>query len=129
MTKHSLAFGYALVLFFGTVGLWRIAVEPRIHTENYLHIRRGMSQAEVEELLGGPPGNYGSSSPRWTPPGPTPAPPLGSVERVWRDDSNRIAIQFDIEGRVVGHYWQSRLKNAPTDVRIAGHRIRRWLGL
>jgi hypothetical protein len=85
----------------------------RLAHENYPLVRLGMSQAEVEGLLGGPPGNfgrYGGGATGMTLEGYL-APP-GAVERVWCDDSNRLEIYFDAEERVVGlhrraAYWQS----------------------
>jgi hypothetical protein len=62
-----------------------------------------MTQAEVEQLLGGPPGYYGNVT------GGTIAEsmkkelytsPPGSVEKIWYDDHNRFEIWFDHEGRV-----------------------------
>lgn len=44
------------------VGVWSLGgspTGPRLRVENYPEVRVGLSQAEVEELLGGPPGNYG----------------------------------------------------------------------
>jgi hypothetical protein len=77
----------------------------RLAHENYPLVRLGMSQAEVEELLGGPPGNYGryaNGKSMMTLEGYI--PPAGAAERVWCDDSNRLEIYFDAEGRVVGHH-------------------------
>jgi hypothetical protein len=78
----------------------------RLATENYSLIRPGMTQAEVEELFGGPPGNYG----RYLPPetfsliGYSVHQRLNwSVALDWYDDSHYFEILFDANGRVVGH--------------------------
>jgi hypothetical protein len=90
----------------GANGAWLwLRLDHRLLVKNFTLIRIGMSQSEVEELLGGPPRNYGSiitgggmiSEEGYR------SPP-GSVERIWCDDSNRFEIFFDSQGRVVGHH-------------------------
>jgi HAMP domain-containing protein len=41
------------------VGGWLLRPHTRIGQETYLKINNGMTQAEIEALIGGPPGNYG----------------------------------------------------------------------
>jgi hypothetical protein len=101
--------------------LWHFAdtmVDRRLASENYSMIRDGMSQAKVEELLGGPPRNYGryfngggvmTMEGYWAPP--------GAVERIWCDDSNRFEIYFDPEGRVIGHHRRFGYSQEPPEYR------------
>jgi hypothetical protein len=82
-----------------------------------------MSQAEVEALLGGPPGNYGRylrGKASMTTEGVI-APP-GSVERVWCDDSNRLEVYFDGQGRMVGYHKRASYRQMPPD----GFVVRLW---
>jgi hypothetical protein len=78
-----------------------LALRTRLRVENLGKVRVGMTQAEVEDLLGGPPGNYGMSG--------------GSVEtsasisdrtgtvlrmgRIWRGDGVTILVWF-ADGKV-----------------------------
>jgi hypothetical protein len=81
---------------------------------NYPQVRLGMPQAEVERLLGGPPGNYGRY-----PGGRTDMTmegylsPSGAIERVWCDDSSRFEIYFDADGRVVGNHRRAGYSQEP----------------
>lgn len=66
-----------------------------------------MSQADVELLFGGPPGNYGNpelNDRLQTLEGVT-APP-GSIEKLWFDDYNQFELYFNPSGRLVG--WHKR---------------------
>jgi hypothetical protein len=74
----------------------------RFHPENQGAIRPGMTLQQVEDLLGGPPGDYGLfwfGSGMMTQEGVI-APP-GSTEMVWFNDDQRIEVHFDKQGRVV----------------------------
>jgi hypothetical protein len=69
---------------------------PRgLRAENYPLVREGLTRAEVEELLGGPPGNYGRYSTRsgWMTTEGSFGPP-GSVEEVWCGDGNQFEVYF-----------------------------------
>jgi hypothetical protein len=85
----------------------------RLRSENYAQIQIGMTQAEVEELLGAPPGDYGKflferpgfpsletledftrRFPRWR---------YLSRAETWVDDRNRIVIWFDADNVVCAH--------------------------
>jgi hypothetical protein len=86
---------------------WQFNIQIRgrrlVH-ENYTLVRMGMSQAEVEELLGGPPGNYGHTGTNPIMSAEGYRVPSGAVERIWCDDSNRFEIYFDAAGLVIGHH-------------------------
>jgi hypothetical protein len=106
--------------------LWHLGCPvsaKRLAAENYSLIRLGMSQAEVEGLLGGPPGNYGryaGGDGLMTAEGYM-APP-GSVERIWCDDGNRLEIYFEAGGRVVGHHRRAGYSQTPGE----GPLMRLW---
>jgi hypothetical protein len=90
-----------------TAGLFVILIlagvlRPRLQVANYPSIRPGMTAAQVEEFLGGPPGDYGwwwLGSTFMTQEGSV-APP-GSREAVWFNDDHRIEVSFDDGARVV----------------------------
>lgn len=108
--------------------LWSKPFGPRLLVENYPKVQMGMSQAEVEELLGGPPGNYGryaGGSTMMTEEGYM-SPP-GSVERIWCDDNNRFEIYFDAQNQVVGHHKRAGYKQeSPLSALL--DELRRMLG-
>jgi hypothetical protein len=98
----------------------------QLRPEAFARIKNGMTQAEVERLVGGPPGNYGMWKNGFTtadaviPPGGP-----GSIEERWYDDSHCFVVWFDSNSRVVAvgqRVWHSmppEWLNNP----------RRWLGL
>lgn len=90
-----------LILYFN-----RPKVPARqLAAENFALVRIGMTQAEVEQLLGGPPGNYGRYANRgavMTAEGYINPP--GSIEKIWCDDSHRFEIYFYIREQVVGFH-------------------------
>jgi hypothetical protein len=116
--------GAAVALAGGAWLLWpRPAITTAITLENAAKIQQGMTLAEVEAILGGPPRNeteavgivvnfpegFGGFEP-------------GAL--LWNSDTTICAVLFDRNGRVISH-------NA-----FAAHpyestfdRLRRWLGL
>lgn len=99
--------------------LWHFAdttMERRLASENYSMVRNGMSQSEVEKLLGGPPRDYGQNfcgAGMMTMEGYHEPP--GAVERIWCDDSNRFEIYFNAEGQVVGHHRRAGYRREPPE--------------
>jgi hypothetical protein len=86
-----------------------------------------MTRADVEGLLGGPPGNYGEHAggeSRMSLEGYH-VPP-GAVELVWCDDSIFFMIFFDAKGCVVGHRQAADYRQEPPEGFFA--RLRRALG-
>jgi hypothetical protein len=86
----------------------------QLNRDRFDQIRLGMSQAEVEAILGGPPGDYGRY--RWGTAMMTcegsPQPP-GSVEVAWFDDSSRFEVFFNRQGRVVGSHRRAGFERLP----------------
>ena len=81
----------------------------RLNPDGFEKIQVGMSQAEVEDCLGGPPGRYyptyagagqGMTDEGYLAPGAT-------IEMLWYDDRNRYEIWFDDLGRVAGKHKRS----------------------
>jgi hypothetical protein len=92
----------SLAVVFIPFLLWQfsgLANSRRLATENFPLVRIGMIQDEVEELLGGPPGYYGKPRRDMTL-SLIVGSRCGGVTHLWEDDSNRIAVDFDVNGRV-----------------------------
>lgn len=88
----------------------------QLATENFALVRIGMTRAEVEQLLGGPPGNYGrhaGGGAVMTAEGYI-SPP-GSIEKIWCDDSHRFEIYFDTNGRVVSFHQRAGYSQSPRE--------------
>jgi hypothetical protein len=103
--------------------------QARLNVEGFKHIRNGLTWAEVEELLGGPPGNYGryaGGMSKMTMEGYL-APP-GSIEQIWCDDTNRFEIYFDANDRVVGFHRRAGFLQEPPPARNWLDQLRIWLG-
>src|SRR5215217_3963985 len=86
-------FAVALVIALVLFGVSRL----RFHPESHQVIQPGMTLQQVEDLLGGPPGDYGwfwfgSSMMTKEEAG---VPP-GSTERVWFNDDQRIEVHLTI---------------------------------
>jgi hypothetical protein len=91
---------------------WRAS--HRLRLENVARIQVGMTLQEVEDLLGGPPGDYGMwrfGAGEMTQEGVL-APP-GSTELVWFDDDNRLEIFVDNENKVVAVHRRARWQRRP----------------
>jgi hypothetical protein len=85
--------------------VWLVAVYPFVGAATFAEIELGMTVTEVEELLGGPPGDYRSfvkldvGSLKMHPTNIAVAGAAGWKE--WLCDEGRIWIWFDPEERVV----------------------------
>src|SRR5262249_61031581 len=87
----AIVIAFLLWQFCGPAPSRRLEPSRRLAVENYALVRTGISQAEVEELLGGPPGNYGrfaGGGVHMTMEGYIPGPPPGAGERILWDDSD-----------------------------------------
>jgi hypothetical protein len=82
------------------VGGWLMLPKPRINEESFGRIKIGMTQAQVEEIIGAPPGDYGVSKceldvwhsdsmrlPAWT-------------CKQWLGQHDAITVWLDAEGKV-----------------------------
>jgi hypothetical protein len=118
MQRRKVVWIVSLLALAGTVLLfaWIVSRDAgrRLNRAGLSQLRLGMTQAQVESLLGGPPGNYGRYARGMMTLEGYSAPP-GAVERIWCDDSNRLEIYFDAEGRVVGHHRRARYSQSPPE--------------
>jgi hypothetical protein len=97
------ALGGGVLLAAGLVAYCLLVASsrPPVHADRAAHdrIRVGMTGAEVEALLGGPPGDYTT--------GPCMVTAMGlwaegATYRDWVSDEGSITVAFDPDGRVVG---------------------------
>ena len=109
--------------------LWlACALRPGITQANYERIRVGMTLPEVEDRLGGPPGNYSRIPDKeaglWTidPNRPGLNRQFFIGREVWIGDELAVAVWFDERGRVV------RKESYPTLGRSLLQRLRDLLG-
>jgi hypothetical protein len=111
----------AAVTLAGFVG-W-LAFAPSRHPINlagFEQIREGMPQAEVEDLLGGPPGNYGSNPPL---PFGFGAAPSRRYE-ICQSNEAMILLFSSADGTVAEKRYLD-LSDSDPSLRA---RVRRWLG-
>ncbi len=72
----------------------------RVTRANYGLIVQGMSRAEVDNVLGGPPGVH-STRPVWTPRSIMLDRPPGGTRFQWIGDEADVCVSFDSTGHVV----------------------------
>jgi hypothetical protein len=103
MTGKQMISG-AILVVAAAVALSAFSNRPRFHRENLGHIKVGMTEAEVETLLGVPPGDYGSGKgSRFTTLEGVLVP--NSVRQAtWSDDHVCFEIHFDADDRVCHCY-------------------------
>ena len=113
------------VLFLSSVLLVALCIWlwfPRLRYENYSRIQKGMTQAQVENLLGGPPGNYGFNQiePNLAPFARSSYfPVLPSKSKTWFNDQIQLIIYFDTNGRV-SHQQQQTFNRQLSTEKIVG---------
>lgn len=73
----------------------KVLIEEKINPESFEQISEGLSRVDVEQLLGGPAGNYARRTNRI----------VGAItnfgQEYWRGTYHYIAIVFDAQDRVV----------------------------
>jgi hypothetical protein len=58
MTRARAFVVFVIAVAAAGLGFWLVLPRHRIDREHYLMVKEGMTEEEVEELLGAPPGNY-----------------------------------------------------------------------
>jgi hypothetical protein len=131
--------------FFGvlvlTAAILFVGRADRVTRPNWGSIKKGMTEKEVEAIMGGPCGNY-SKWPRiviaetadgkaFTPagiaifgPGHV---PLGQSLKIWLGEEGRIVTVFGEDGRVVSTMYSETPKQCKGRVREFRSWLRRWI--
>ncbi len=93
---------------------------PLVSREQFQKIEDGMTRAEVEAIIGGPPGDY------------TPGPHLGFTGSFpyatcdsWAGNGGMIWVRFDDTGHA---HWRQFEEITPLDEPSVIDRVRAWLG-
>jgi hypothetical protein len=123
MPRHVylLGVGLALVALALTFTDWALSLPPGVTEANVRRIRPGMTPAEVEALLGGPPVEVGIKS--WNDVGRTLAEWPSGGAWVWNYATGAAWVWMDGAGRVQFAQW---VPNASQPGPFA--RLRAWLG-
>ncbi len=100
----------------------RVFWKPRrVNHHSFDRIEVGMTRAEVQWLLGGPPGiyypTYEGASTRSS--GPAYEGPTGTLALDWWDSTERFTVYFDDEGRVVGKHSPEEWRSTAYTCRLA----------
>ena len=111
-----------LLAGYGTLRL--MAARPNLMPENIKAIKHGMTEQEVETILGAPAGNYSSLRDReaarlrlcYDKPG----------DKIWVDDQMWLGVRFDETGKVTTYDYYRHRRNQ--DKTFLDH-LRRWLGM
>jgi hypothetical protein len=123
----------ASVLFAGFVTLWLTAPKHRITKENFDAIRKGMTEEEVEAILGARAGAYSSLCQTGAYPIGRCGDPVLGIDlrksrggREWVTEEFSGYVLFDESGRVATMYsgYGNRNEN-----RTFLDKFRRWLGM
>jgi hypothetical protein len=87
-----------------------------LYKENFVRVESGMALSEVENLLGGPAGDYGKNCGGrammtcegfFVP---------GATEKIWFDDSTQFEIWFDTDDNVAGKNKRANFSRAVPDL-------------
>lgn len=89
----------AAVLVGAYALLWLTAPPERIDRATFERLRVGMTEGEVEELIGAPPGDYTRDPPEPEPPRVLNDEPRLTLSR-WAGPDGRIVVFFDHQGRI-----------------------------
>ena len=110
MSRRVLLRSLVLVIALGAVAFlfWPASRDSRVTRVNFERIQDGMTEAEVNTLLGGPPGEY-RSEPGFFLVGPGHIPrserSRGGKLEVWYCTGLHIEVLYDKDARVVGKHW------------------------
>ena len=114
----------AAVLLAGYGALRLMAARPNLISENIRAVKHGMTEQEVEMILGAPAGNYSSMRDAeaarlrlcYDKPG----------DKIWVDDEMWLGVRFDEAGKLKARYYYRHRRNQN---RTFLDNLRRWLGM
>jgi hypothetical protein len=121
----------AILVAFLVIAYYGFAPSSRLKAGNFSRIRPGMTRAEVANLLGGLPGDFGRNAGGEVEVGDGSViqsfftPGAGGVSRgIWQDDENHFTIFFDTRGTVVAaskmnHFRRHRPHWSAADIKKA----------
>jgi hypothetical protein len=129
------------VLFTALTLAVLVFVWPRSHiTQAYVaKIQVGMTEAEVEAILGGPAGNYARPPRRYGLFGP-PLPTCGGglhilklagtpgTVKTWEGEDYRVEVIFDADSRVSFAYGGKVVRGREPGIKLLLNDCRQWLG-
>jgi hypothetical protein len=120
-----LLFSLAAVLVGLAIGVWLLwpTASDHINHNSYQKIQEGMSLAQVEHLLGGPPGHYNTR-----PIGPLITEvtmPVGATLQEWVGNDWRISVCLSADASVLF----AEIDPVPIRAESVVDRLRRWLRL
>ena len=112
--------GFRGVAALAVLGLWLSRPTSSLLAANFSRLKPGLTRAEVERLLGGPPGDYGRYAGGVIDYGDGSvlqvfaAPGAGDAKPdTWTDDANHFYVFFDSRGEVVAGSRQTRFLRSP----------------
>jgi hypothetical protein len=119
--SHRLWFIVATALLLVTLaasigGYWLRTPAKRLRGENFGSIQPGMTQKQVEDLLGGPPGNYGHASGRAVMSAEGALLASACREEDWYDDDQRFEVFFNGAGKVRGTHKRAGYHQSPVTI-------------
>jgi hypothetical protein len=125
MKRKWVVFAVLLVGLVATVALVLLARQSpvRITQESFDRIAVGMMEQEVEEIIGGPPGDYSPFLPTWT----RVVEVAGDNHQSWVGEELIIHVGFDSDGRVVDKGEGFILEYMPKPTWV--DRVRTWFGI
>jgi hypothetical protein len=125
MTRRLLLFAVPIIVVPLGVGGWLLWPRPGITRANVEQIHDGMTREAVEELLGGPPGDYRTPGSRHSQFEIQFGYPGNSTLEQWDGDQGLVLVAFNQQGLVVAH----RFYETPSDDESLFEKIRRLLRL
>ena len=130
MRRRLLVFAVLVIALVAVVaaGYWAIAPAQRLGRAGYERVQLGMTEAEVEDVLGAPPGSHLD-----LPEGQTVSYVHAGAESKgardgpkglsWVSNTGHIGVTFGADGRVTGVAFTPLRRNNPTWL----DRVREWL--
>jgi len=121
---HGILIAVSLVAVVPAGLFWSTLPRHAISKQNIAMIRPGMTQKQVEALLGGPPGDYGPESVASESHGIS-IPLPSERDEAWIAGFTAVSVRFGEDGRVVSVQEFARLVGEETWT----EKVQRWLGV